>query len=81
MGRASVAGTQPIERESCLAVDETFVYWCLTDSIKRAPLAGGDAVTVLSGLTNPNVRMLAVDDTQIYWGDDVAICRVAKPAP
>jgi hypothetical protein len=41
----------------------------------RAPLAGGDAVAVVSALPNPDPRALAVDDTHIYWADDTGIWR------
>ena len=76
-----VAQEQLIEAPTALAVDDGFVYWGVTDSIRRAPLAGGDTVAVVSALPNPDPRALAVDDTHIYWADDTGIWRAPLYAP
>ena len=74
-----VAQLQPIEEPTSLAVDDGFVYWGVTNAIQRAPLAGGNAVAVVSALPNPDPRALAVDETHIYWADDTGIWRALKP--
>jgi hypothetical protein len=75
-GVTNLALQQPIKNYYGLAVDETFAYFALTDSIQRVPLTGGDPVTLVSPLVNP--KRLAVDDTSIYWQDDTGIWRAAK---
>jgi hypothetical protein len=73
-----ISQEQLSEEPTALTVDEGFVYWGVTDGIKRAPLDGGDAVDVVSGLANTNPRALAVDETHVYWADDAAIWRAPK---
>jgi hypothetical protein len=74
-----ISQQQLIEYQTSLTVDEDFVYWGVTDSIKRAPLGGGEAVVIVSAVPHPDPRALAVDDTHIYWADDTGIWRAPKP--
>ena len=63
-----------------IAIDATHVYWANKDdgTIKRAPLAGGKAVTLAPGQSGP--ANVVVDATHVYWtnftGD--AIVKVSK---
>jgi hypothetical protein len=58
-----------------VAVDSFYVYWTNWDdgTIQRAPLSGGDAVTLASSgqARGPNrgvgATMLAVDSTHVFW--------------
>lgn len=73
----TIAAKQNIEMDSALAVDAASVYWGVSDAIKRAPRAGGPAVTVVAAVSNP--RSLVVDESSLYWTDDRGgVWRVAK---
>ncbi len=64
---------------AALALDDTSVYWAVSDSIKSAPRDGGDAVTIVSSLTNPHA--LAVDaDNLDFTQETGGVWRVAKHA-
>jgi hypothetical protein len=62
-----------------LIIDSTYAYWDTSDQqsirtnsadhvVMRAPLAGGDAQTLASGLHAP--APLSVNSTWIYWSDN-----------
>lgn len=53
-----------------IAVDSTAVYWTDSSTVMRVPLAGGNPTTLATGLASPGV--IAVDDTHLYWSDNVA---------
>ena len=63
-----------------IAIDGTDVYWTETGSgsIKKAPIAGGAAVTIISGLTSPT--NIGVDGTNVYWKDGSGAIRKAPKA-
>lgn len=52
-----------------VATDDAFAYWVDTGSgrIAKAPIGGGPATTVASGLSKPVA--IAVDDRFVYWAD------------
>ncbi len=54
-----------------------YVDW-LSDTVKRIPLGGGSPSTVASASGLLYHRALALDNTYVYFGDDVGIKRVPK---
>jgi hypothetical protein len=61
-----------------IAIDEANVYWIAADSIMRAPLGGGPAVTLGSSQYGP--KQIAVDALAVYWtsSGDGTVMKVAK---
>jgi hypothetical protein len=77
-----IATIVPVANANAVGVDGTHVYW--TDfhlgAVMTAPLAGGAAVTLASGQTNP--YDLVLDDTAVYWTNNSnpgGVFKVAKP--
>ncbi len=50
-----------------LVVDEASLYWTTLDSVRMAPIAGGDPTVLASG--QQLARYVAKDDGYVYWGD------------
>jgi hypothetical protein len=80
------AGVQPTPfateeyRPSGVITDDAAVYWfdgaAAAGVIKRAPMAGGPAITIASKQTD--IVELAVDDQYLYWATETSVWRVAK---
>lgn len=52
-----------------VAVDATHVFWSDADSLSSAPLGGGAATTLATGI---HAHRIAVDEAFVYWADDHA---------
>ncbi len=63
-----------------VVADHTHAYYVdwLSDTVKRIPLGGGTPSTVASASGLIYHRALALDNTYVYFGDDVGIRRVPK---
>jgi stigma-specific protein Stig1 len=48
-----------------IAVDQGYVYWANTDSVMRAPVAGGPTTTVAAG--QRDLDFIAVSGPYLYW--------------
>ena len=70
----------PDQSQGCVAADETFVYWTGfgDKSIKKAPVGGGDPITLATIEGSPDV--IALSETAIYWTvyDGPAVMKLAK---
>jgi hypothetical protein len=49
-----------------IAVDATSVYWTASGTVMKAPVEGGDSITLASGSIPCGI---AVDATSVYWTD------------
>jgi hypothetical protein len=58
-----------------VAVDGTSVYWVnggYDAAVRKAPLAGGTAVTLATGTAGRSTyRAIGLDATNVYWADDL----------
>ena len=63
-----------------VVADDTYVYYAewTSDTIQRIPVGGGTPSTVASATGLIYHRALALDDTHVYFGDNLGIKRVPK---
>jgi hypothetical protein len=79
-GGGPASALAPDQAQGSVAADETFVYWTGFDdrSIKKAPVGGGEPVTLATIEGGPDV--IALSETAIYWTvyDGPAVMKLAK---
>jgi hypothetical protein len=67
------------DNPSAIALDERYVYWASRDVLRRAPLAGGEPVTLATG---NHLRGMMLDGEHVYffqsWQGSGSIDRVPK---
>jgi hypothetical protein len=59
-----------------LALDATSVYWTNFNTVRKAPLGGGPAITLWVDPADYTINDLAVDATSVYWSGTTAIMKL-----